>query len=187
MRVIFLDIDGVLNSETFCRTLEDQHRQLGHTEPACPKRETTCSCFLIENQIDRAAVSRLNRLVSETESQIVISSSWRKLFAVSDLHQILIRHGLAAEIIGATPDGHREPGMRDIFGPIARIFRGHEIDFWLRQHPEVKHFVILDDDSDMEMHKNRLIQTDPAHGLLDVDVDLAISMIAYDPSSDAST
>ena len=31
--VIFLDIDGVLNSETHLRRLDQQHRQLGHRIP----------------------------------------------------------------------------------------------------------------------------------------------------------
>jgi HAD domain in Swiss Army Knife RNA repair proteins len=172
VRVIFLDVDGVLNSEAFLRVLDDRHRQLGHHE--------ACECFRLERKIDRDAVARLNRLVSETGAKIVISSSWRKLLDPPELQRVLVEHGLVAEIIGETPDGDNDPEMRDAFGHIDRIFRGHEIDFWLRKHPEVDRFVILDDCSDMEMHKNRLVQTDCEVGLIDEDVDLAIRVMSWD-------
>ena len=172
MRVIFLDIDGVLNSELFNRTLDERHRQLGHHE--------VCECFKLYRQIDRDAVARLNRLVEATGSKIVISSSWRKLFDPPELHRILSEHGLVAEIIGETPDGPNDPEMLETFGHIDRVFRGHEIDCWLKKHPEVDRFVILDDCSDMEMHMNRLVQTDCEEGLLDEHVELAIRVMSWD-------
>jgi hypothetical protein len=70
--------------------------------------------------------------------------------------------------------------MLAVYRPISQITRGHEIDFWLRKHPEVDRFVILDDSGDMAMHKNRLVQTDPDVGLVDEDVELAIRMMSWD-------
>lgn len=180
MHVIFLDIDGVLNSEAFVLKLEKRHRALGHEEPARPKRETTCDCFKLYRQIDRDAVARVNRIVAETASKIVISSTWRKLFDPPDLERILVEHGLVAEIIGATSDGHKDPEMVVVHGHPERMERGYEIDLWLRRHPEVERFVILDDGGDMAMHKNRLVQTDCQEGLLDEHVDLSIRVMAWD-------
>lgn len=177
VNMIFLDIDGVLNSEAHLRRLDDQHRQRGHADPTRPKHETTCECYRLERQIDRNAVTRLNRLVVKTGAKIVVSSSWRKLLDPPELHRILMNHGLIAEIIGETPEGHTDPEMLVTYGHIARIFRGHEIDLWLKRHPEVEHFVILDDGSDMEMHTHRLVHTDCEEGLLDEHVDLAIHMM----------
>lgn len=174
MRVIFLDIDGVLNSEAYARTLEEKHRQLGHTS------EVPCGCFKLFSHIDRDAVSRLNRLVAETSAKIVVISTWRKKFGVPELQALLVDHGLVGEVIATTPDGYRTPELRQGLAPDARIFRGHEIDFWLQQHPEVDGFVILDDDSDMVMHGNRLVQTDCEEGLLDDHVDLAIRVMSWD-------
>jgi hypothetical protein len=172
MRVIFLDVDGVLNSERFGRTLDEQHRQLGH--------HAVCECFRLTRQIDRVAVARLNRLIAETGAKIVVSSTWRKLLDPPELHRVLVEHGLVAEIIGETPDGPNDPEMLAAYGHIDRVFRGHEIDAWLGKHPEVESFVILDDNSDMEMHKNRLVQTDCEEGLLDEHVDLAICVLSWD-------
>lgn len=186
MRVILLDIDGVLNSEQYARKMEARHYQLGHTEPASPKRETTCDCFLLFKHVDREAVARLNRIIAGTSAKIVISSTWRKKFDLSELRTIFADHGLVGEIIDATPNAYKDPELQGVFAHVTRIFRGHEIDFWLQKHPEVDRFVILDDDSDMAMHKNRLVQTDCAEGLLDEHVDLAIRMLAWDGTSSPS-
>lgn len=184
MRVIFLDVDGVLNSEAYGRKLEDRHRELGHTEPS-PEGKTTCDCFKLSNQIDRDAVARLNRLVAASEAKIVISSSWRKLFDPPELRRILSEHGLVAEIIGETPDAWDETARFDMkmeYGNDGdRLFRGHEIDYWLRYTgKDVDRFMILDDGSDMAMHRNRLVQTDPEIGLCDEDVELAIRVMSWD-------
>jgi len=186
-RVIFLDIDGVLNSESFGHKLDAKHVQLGH-DPAHRKRDTTCSCFALENQIDDAAVGRLNRLVAQTSAKIVISSSWRKLFDLSELVAILSAHGLVGEVIGMTPNAFDEATRTDMkmeYGSDGdRLYRGHEIDYWLRYQGEgVTQFVILDDDSDMVMHKRRLVQTDSDIGLCDEDVELAIRVLAWDGTS----
>jgi hypothetical protein len=93
---------------------------------------------------------------------------------------VLVEHGLVAEIIGETPDGHHDSEMLEVYGHIDRVFRGHEIDLWLRKHPEVERFVILDDCSDMAMHTNRLVQTDCQEGLLDEHVELAIRVLVWD-------
>jgi hypothetical protein len=146
VRVIFLDIDGVLNSEAFALKLEEKHRQLGHTS------DTSCDCFMLYSHVDREAVARLNRLVDVTSAKIVVSSTWRKKFDVAELQSRLGDHGLVGEIIGVTPDGYKTDELRDSLGHGVRIFRGHEIDFWLQQHPDVERFVILDDASDMVMH-----------------------------------
>lgn len=177
--VIFLDIDGVLNSEAYVLKLEKQHYALGHGEPASP--ETTCDCFKLYQQIDRDAIDRVNRIVAETGAKIVISSTWRKLFDPPVLAGMLAAHGLmVGEIIGETPEGHDHPGMLVVYGNLERMYRGYEIDYWLRQHPDVERFVILDDGSDMVMHKNRLVQTDCQEGLLDEHVELAIRVLAWD-------
>jgi len=175
--VIFLDVDGVLNSERFLLKLEAQHHAQGHT------RETECGCLKLRHQLDRDAIARLNRIVAVTGAKIVVSSTWRKLFDLSELLQIFVAHGLLAEIVGATPEGHKEPGFMEMYGHPTRLPRGYEIDYWLKAHPEVERFVILDDDSDMAMHRHRLVQTDFHEGLLDDHADLAIRVLAWDGSS----
>jgi hypothetical protein len=173
MRALFLDVDGVLNSEAFLLKIDARHRQLGHIAH-------DCGCFHHDQQIDREAVARVNRIVLKTSAKIVISSSWRKLYDPSELQRVLVERGLLAEIIGETPDGHKDPEMIVVHGHPERMERGYEIDLWLRRHPEVERWVILDDGGDMAMHKNRLVQTDCEEGLLDEHVELAIRVLAWD-------
>jgi len=187
VHVIFLDIDGVLNSEAFGKKLEAQHHKLEHTELDADGAPV-CTCFALENQIDDAAVARLNRLVDVTSAKIVISSTWRKRFDLIELGRILATHGLIGEILGVTPNAFDEATRFDMkmeYGSGGdRLYRGHEIDYWLRYQGEgVTHFVILDDDSDMVMHAKRLVQTDPDIGLCDENVELAIRVLAWDGTS----
>lgn len=86
MKILFLDIDGVLNS---AKTFEDKHRH---------------------EAIDTAMVERINSVVNATGCQIVISSTWRVLWDLNELRHILEAHGLRDVVVGATPD----MGRRDV-------------------------------------------------------------------------
>lgn len=87
MKVIFLDIDGVLNSEQLV------HR-LGMDWDG--------------NQLDPLAIDRLNRLTDESGAKIVISSSWRIAYHWEELVPILQDAGIKAEIIDKTPYLHSD-------------------------------------------------------------------------------
>ena len=122
-RVVFLDIDGVLNDD--------------HHVPGSPA-------------IDEAMVSYLAYIVCSANARIVLSSSWKEAWArfagngyeTSErrdadlllLKEFLDRYDLVID--GFTP---RSPES----GPVARPY---EIRAWLVDHPSVISFVILDDD-----------------------------------------
>ena len=74
MRVIFLDIDGVLNNT-----------------PSGPDFEPEL-------------VGRLNRHVELGGAGVVISSSWRLDFELDQLVALMRAAGFAGQVIGATPD-----------------------------------------------------------------------------------
>lgn len=175
MNVVFLDIDGVLNSEKLCRQLDAQHKELGHHE--------ACECYRLEHQIDGECVSRLNRIVAETNSKIVISSSWRLLLEPAEIKRVLVEHGFVGEIIGETPDlpnERRETPFEERVGfeSLDALTRGDEIQAWLTRNPGVERFVILDDCTDLAPVKNRHVHTDVEIGLTDEDVQLAINMMS---------
>lgn len=85
MKILFLDIDGVLNS---ARWLHDKPRKTWPFE-----------------HIDPAAVQLLNRIVEQTGCKIVISSSWRVLTPFRSLGMVLACRGFefASHIIDQTP------------------------------------------------------------------------------------
>lgn len=121
-KVIFLDIDGVLN--------DDRHM------PGAPV-------------IDVDKVGILAYIVCQTDAHIVLSSSWKRAWLRFEangyeprdrydkdlvlLRELLDKNDLVIE--GYTP----ESGS----GPYARP---HEIRAWLLTHCNVRSFVILDDD-----------------------------------------
>jgi len=84
MKVVVLDIDGVLNSEQFVQKIGQE-------------------AWDNANQIDPLAVSRLNNLTDITGAVIVISSSWRIAYHWEDLLRILKDSGVKADIIDKTP------------------------------------------------------------------------------------
>jgi len=162
MRVVFLDIDGVLNH---CDTRHDVSPT--STEP-------------LPIPIAPECMVRLNRLIAETGAKVVISSSWRKFARWQDLGPALVRHGLVADVIGETPDlvndGVWLENWRMREGTpftYERLERGWEIGEWLAAHLEVTAFVILDDCSDMDWLKPWLVLTHPIDGLDDPDVERA--------------
>lgn len=158
MKIIFLDFDGVLNSWEF------QEREIA--------RDPSIKGGVIG--IDPLAVARLNRIVKETGAYVVVSSTWRRLEetnTVRKLQELLDSKGFEGRVVGRTAvlwSGHR----------------GREIDHWLEDQDQrdwrsndVESFVILDDDSDMEPHMSRLVQTSMDDGLQDRHVDQAIYML----------
>ena len=134
MKIIFLDIDGVMNSEVYHRSLNTKKKGWRRFEPE--------------------AVKMIKKLVEEFNAKIVVSSLWRfvaKKELVTELKETeLINH---LHIDWKTPI--IEPGHR-----------GREIKLWLDEHPEIKEFVILDDDSDvLELFSDKFVRTDYYDGL----------------------
>lgn len=90
MKVIFLDIDGVLNSDTY------MEKQLDNSSEG------------IESEIDPATLILLKKAVDTTGAKIILSSSWRIMRKYNELEKFLMKFGIS--LSGKTPyvDGKRE-------------------------------------------------------------------------------
>lgn len=141
MKAIFLDIDGVLNSANFVKAEYEVGRGGG----------------LIG--IDPKAIKLLEELIELSDARIVISSSWRIGRTLEELKQIFrnVNFKYVDNIVGAT-------STKNEFGNEYRP-RGWQIEKYLFEHPEFKHAVILDDDSDMDSLMFLLVQTTFESGL----------------------
>ena len=119
MRVLFLDFDGVLNSEASFR-LE--------------KRRSTQD---ISNTLSELACANLQYVLDQApDLKLVISSTWRLLHDIDYLRMKLVQYGVdASRVVGITP------------ATLGRD-RGHELKLWLAEYPEVLQFVVVDDDRD---------------------------------------
>jgi hypothetical protein len=152
MKIIFLDIDGVMNnleSLRFPRTKIDGSKHSYSTaHPSC--------------------IEALNHLIAETEAWIVVSSTWRGI-GVKMLRKIFSAWGIKGKTIGRTPDKGSSLWERPE--------RGLEIAAWLKAHPDVESFVILDDGDDMAHLKQHLVQADYEVGLTMADAKRAIALL----------
>jgi hypothetical protein len=156
MKIVFLDIDGVLNSVPFMEALQARLKAEGKP-------------LLTRYMIDPVPVARLNTLLKETGAKVVVSSSWRKLFDTEGLQRVLDAQGFEGEIIDVTPDLSYDPaGERE---------RGHEIEKWVEDHSPDATFVIFDDDSDMGNLHHRFVQTQWGYGLLDENINRARELL----------
>lgn len=142
IKVLFLDCDGVLNSAQYM---------------------TACGGNFDHNQIDPAAVKRLNHITDTTGAKIVVSSTWRLLYdTLDELREALRGHGVTGEIIGKTPTK---------FNAVRNI-RGKEIEAWLQEnHGSYSKYVIIDDDRDVGLLAKHAVFTEFKTGLLDSHVD----------------
>lgn len=186
MKVIFLDIDGVLNSQDWYVYRRD-NIPMDSVQGQYPFYE-----------FDPRAVERLNRIIAETGAKIVVSSSWRSGESVESLQKLLDSVGVKGEVVGLTPHLWCKRPYPDSDG--YRVPRGCEIDWWLDNHGEfqrinwskeeqikylqlskVKNYIILDDDSDMLYgQREHFIRTGHDTGLTDELADLAINILNKD-------
>lgn len=143
MKVIFLDIDGVLNHQKHYEWL------MTTNEPTPMQRVYPYSEF------NPKSCQLLNEIIKGTGAQIVVSSSWR-LDGEVRLNLLFKFFGLP-RIYSITPCLNTE--------------RGIEIGAWLAAHPEVDGYVILDDDEDMTVEQMPFfIKTNPYEDGLNEDV-----------------
>lgn len=160
MKVIFLDIDGVLNSEKFWTEETLPKRWLNARREGKNRDEQSALA-----NIDRKAVELLNKIVKETDAEIVISSTWKN---DSNLPYKLRYMGLIKPYYGITPYSDTR-------------HRGTDIKLWLdlykEDNTEIK-YVILDDDTDMlEEQLPYFIHTDFRLGLTKEDAEKAIEIL----------
>lgn len=151
MKVIFLDVDGVLNYS------------------ACwSRKENKGKGTLIW---DDECIAQLNRIIKETGAKIVVSSTWRS--SPDHYDAVLNKMNIKGEFIGKTPRSvvvsHWDGSQR-----------GDEIQAWMdsQEIEPIEKFVILDDDDDMRHLVDRLVQTSfDKKGLTKELADKAIEML----------
>lgn len=160
MKVIFLDIDGVLN----------RFEKL--TDPGLPNHKWSVEVlkeFGITLDVFPELAEVLNSITRATGAKIVMSTSWRK-GRFADWEEVITtlrEAGVEAFILGRTP-----------WGPEYKC-RGEEIQAWVAQHQDenIESYVILDDFADMGPVLDRLVQTDHDVGLTHEHAIRAIQML----------
>lgn len=136
MNIIFLDIDGVLNSDNYYRMVDRSLKDWSRFDPS--------------------AIILIKKLIVEFELKIVISSTWR--FGVVKLLNDELKK---SDLIQYLHKDWKTPQIHP-------SHRGQEIKLWLDNHPEVKHYLIFDDDENiLHEQKPKFIKTGLFEGMIE--------------------
>ncbi len=151
MKVLFLDIDGVLKDDN-CFRYENNH--LG---------EYMKKSFLLEDKF-----KILSEICKKYDLKVVVTSAWKcdvsKVKSIKDveednlglceLHSLLNKYGI--ELYGYTPDvpNPSKPWCQN-------MCKEYDIEAFLIDHPEVTHYVIVDDVSENDIYtlQDHLLKT----------------------------
>ena len=128
MKVIFLDIDGVLNTSKTYVDRKNKYMKTG----------------ILDLDIDEFRVGYLKEILDKTDAKIVLSSSWRHFFYKNE--QIVVpRTKKGLELYDLLNKYKIE--IYDITTKNNYLKREEQINLWLSQREDVDSFVVIDDES----------------------------------------
>ena len=163
MKVIFLDIDGVLNTQ-------DWHSRKTNDTP----RDEFGWVF------DPVAVENLAHIIKETGASIVISSSW-KFLGLAKLREMWKIRNLPGIVLDITPNTISDELLlnANLDEMKLGVCRGNEIKEWLSKHKgEVSNYVIIDDFDDLLPEQDdHVVLTDTLIGITEFDAEKAIAIL----------
>ena len=149
MKVVFLDIDGVLNSRGWVKDL-GRDRGLGHLEPA--------------------ACARVQRLCEDTGAKLVISSTWRLIHKRASIGDMFRARGLTTTILGMTAALHTKRGHE--------IQTWLDASHAIAEVGTLDGMVIIDDDFEMAHLAPWHVKTDVDRGFTDGELRQAAEVLS---------
>ena len=171
-KIIFLDIDGVLNTKYW-------YSQMDRNTP----KDQYGYMF------DPISIGNLAKIVRETGADIVISSSWKSL-GLSTLLDMWSDRNLPGRVIDITPNSVSDEILLhtnlDEF-EMTHI-RGCEIKEWLEtKGREVTHYAIIDDmDNFLPEQQSHFVWIDPNVGITEgntVQVKMILNHLEHSPKA----
>jgi len=128
MKVIFLDIDGVLATNKEYSTNRIKFR----------KKHPEAERLKIPYPYNKDCVEIFNEIITLVDPYIVLSSDWREHFNLYEMDEIFKFNG----IIKSPQDFTDTDGVS--FGNMVRN-RAYQIGKYINQHPEITRWVAIDD------------------------------------------
>jgi hypothetical protein len=152
MRCIFLDHDGVicLSNNWGGRTKKWSKYRSENPESSSNKRDAPVDVRF--DDFDEKAVRILNKILEETGAEIVVSSDWKRWANVEEMGEYYESQGIIKKPIALTPDlgdcTWENPERESwVWSPRwdLEMSRVVEIRQYLYDHPEITHWVAIDD------------------------------------------
>lgn len=169
-KYIFLDFDGVLNTENNIKALREHGLALSDK---------------YGYYFDNKAVANLATIIENTNAEIIISSSW-KVDGLDIMKKMWVERNLPGKVIDITPSDLLGSQEIDFSNPNFLAGRGREIQQWIQQNGSTKdRYVILDDLDDMlQSQKQFFIQVNPQIGITLKDAEEAVKILNRDNNAD---
>ena len=149
MNVIFLDFDGVLNTLSEFHLSDDKKKK--NKEKRIKILSDICKKYNCKIVIEASVKDYINEITLETDVD------W-----VNEIFNLFKKYDI--ELIGRTPTVQKK--IDDI--SYLPIWKEYEIRKYLFNHPEIDHYVVIDDDdlkalnrvSDLDKVRNHLVKTE---------------------------
>lgn len=168
-KIIFLDFDGVLNTEHYQNLLHYQGKAWQDEHGAF---------------FDPEAVMQLKRIIDATRADIVIESSWKYL-GLEAMQEMWQARNMPGQVIDITPSSPSDSwlltaNLNDI-DSATRHCKGIEIASWLSDNAtKDTQYVIIDDEYViLDSQLPHFILTNPYDGITEELADRAISILNH--------
>jgi len=148
MKVLFLDNDGVICLSNNWGGRSKKWSKYRSANPESSKEKKDAPVEYRFDDFDKKAIKVLNEIIEETGCDIVVSSDWRLHANLEELGYYYMKQGIIKKPIAFTDI------FQDIFPKEWNAFRfradlelerSMEINHWLENHPEITHWVAVDD------------------------------------------
>ena len=146
MKVIFLDNDGVICLSNNWGSRFKKQKEWGGRKFSMTSGEIPVE-YRFDN-FDNKAIKVLNSILEETDAEIVVSSDWRFHATLEELGDYYESQGIIKRPIAVTDmfkDIFPKEWSALRFRADLELERSMEINHWLENHPDVTHWVAIDD------------------------------------------
>jgi len=151
MKVIFLDHDGVICLSTEWGGRHKKQKEWGGRKLSMTNNEVPLDCRF--DNFNKKAIKILNEILEETGAEIVVSSDWKRWANVEEMGEYYESQGIKKKPIAFTPNLGQCTWYIDAY-PAGFMWsrawdleqtRVIEIKQYLHDHPEITHWVSVDD------------------------------------------
>ena len=150
MKVIFLDHDGVICLSNNWGGRTKKWAKYRSENPDSSKEKKDAPVSFRFDDFDTKSVKVLNEILEETGAEIVVSSDWKLHATLEELGEYYELHGIIKKPIALTTNLGKCTWYNDIIWVWSprwelEMIRVIEIKQYLHDHPEITHWVSIDD------------------------------------------
>ena len=146
MKVLFLDNDGVICLDNNWGSRHKKQKKWSGMKLSMRGREIPVE-YRFDN-FDKKAIQTLNEILEETGAEYVVSSDWRFHGTLEELGEYYLSQGVIKkpyDVTGMFKDLFPREWVSLRFRADLELERFMEIQNWLENHPDVTHWVAVDD------------------------------------------